>query len=165
MIGIRLGIRSVDIVNLKLRDISLRNRTVHFVQSKTAVEITLPMPNEVANSIYRYVKYARPESDSPYLFLKTTFRHGHLKRTVCQVALDRVLRILNIEKNFHGFHSTRKTFATNVLRKNHDISKTATVLGHTSIENIDTYLNINNEKMKKCALQIQMIPYGEIDLW
>ena len=60
MLGLRMGIRGVDILNLKVSDFDWQNKTVSFVQQKTRTAITLPVPTDVGNSIYQYIAYGRP---------------------------------------------------------------------------------------------------------
>ena len=55
MLGLKMGMRSVDIRKLKLTDISWRKQTISFTQQKTGVYIELPLPVDVGNSLYRYI--------------------------------------------------------------------------------------------------------------
>lgn len=70
LLGLRMGIRSVDICKLKISDISWKKQTISIIQQKTGVFVTLPMPTEVGNSLYRYIIEGRPiNQNSDQIFL------------------------------------------------------------------------------------------------
>lgn len=158
MLGLRMGIRGVDILNLKVSDFDWQNKTVSFVQQKTSTAITLPVPTDVGNSIYQYIAYGRPkaakEADgfifihhvAPYVPLKTT--------TACKGALKRVLAAYNYElPKGQGFHMTRKTFATKMLRANNRLDDISNALGHARQETAEVYLERDEESMRLCPLK------------
>ena len=51
-LGLYMGLRSIDIVNITIDDIDWENLKIRIFQKKTKHEIFLPMPTIVANSIY-----------------------------------------------------------------------------------------------------------------
>jgi integrase len=63
------GIRAIDIANAKLTDINWRESTIHFVQHKTGFGLSLPLVASAAAAIADYILNARPEAESPYIFL------------------------------------------------------------------------------------------------
>ena len=67
LLGLHMGLRQSDIVNLKLSDINWKESTIHFVQKKTQVEIELPIIKVVGNALYRYLVYGRSKTDSIYI--------------------------------------------------------------------------------------------------
>ena len=83
LLGLRMGIRSVDICNLKIPDISWNRQTISFIQQKTGVFVTLPMPTEVGNSLYRYIMEGRPiNQNTDQVFLSHMPPYQGLKGTV-----------------------------------------------------------------------------------
>lgn len=73
MLGLRMGIRGIDIVNLKLDNFDWKNKTVSFIQRKNRKAITLPLPTDVGNSVYKYISSGRPESATSgngYVFIR-----------------------------------------------------------------------------------------------
>ena len=70
MLALRMGLRSIDICNLRLSDICWTSRTISIVQRKTGVPLTLPFPVEVGNLLARYITEARPpQCQEPNLFV------------------------------------------------------------------------------------------------
>lgn len=160
LLGVRMGIRSHDIVNLKFENVDFNNLVIKYIQSKTQKEITLPMPVMVANSIFKYVKYGRPKSESSYIFIKNEAPYTKFNKSVCQRSMDEVFQKVGITNKYKGFHITRKTYATNILVNTNDINYTSTLLGHSDNKTVDRYLSLNESRMCICPLDLSLIPYG-----
>ena len=64
LLALRLGLRTSDIVNMKISDIDWRNNSICITQQKTATSIVLPLPADVGNAIAKYILEARPKADS-----------------------------------------------------------------------------------------------------
>lgn len=153
MTGLKLGFRASDVVNLKFSDIDWKNRTVSIIQQKTMREITLPIPNDVGNSLYSYIKKGRPNTDSKYIFVRHKAPYGKVTTKICNNALYAILP--EREKIHHcGFHVTRKTFATNILRNNAGINAVMDSLGHRDNTSVMKYLSFDEERMRQCPLSL-----------
>lgn len=150
MLGIKMGLRASDIVNLKFLDIDWKNKCITIIQQKTQVEISLPLPVEVGNSIYAYICSGRPESVSPYIFIHHTVPYGRLEKGACLKALKQVLPERTTPGN--GFHVTRKTFATMLLRHGTSVNLIIDTLGHRSDSTVSKYLSLDEERMRLCPL-------------
>lgn len=73
LLGLKMGLRESDIVNLRYEDIHWNTQSIRFIQKKTLVEVDLPMPASVGNALFRYITQERPPKASPYIFLSETF--------------------------------------------------------------------------------------------
>ncbi len=157
MLGLRMGIRGADILNLKLDNFDWKERTVSFVQKKTRTAITLPVPTDVGNSVYKYITQGRPQSaeeGNGYIFIHHLAPYVPLKvTTACRGALKRILDTYgyNLEKG-QGFHMTRKTFATQLLRADNKLDDISTALGHARQETAEVYLERDEAGMRLCPL-------------
>ncbi len=89
LLGLKMGLRSSDIVHLKSKDIDWKNASIQFVQDKTGVEINVPMPTEVGNAIYRYITEERHTKDFQNIFLSEKAPHKPVGRAVCGRALEK----------------------------------------------------------------------------
>lgn len=153
MTGLKLGFRASDVVNLKFSDIDWKNRTVSIIQQKTMTEITLPIPNDVGNSLYLYITKGRPNTDSNYIFVRHKAPYGKVTTKICSNALYTILP--KREKIHHcGFHITRKTFATSILRNNAGINAVMDSLGHKDNTSVMKYLSFDEERMRQCPLSL-----------
>jgi integrase len=150
LLGLRMGLRASDIVNLKFADIDWAKQTVSIVQTKTLKSLSLPLPVEVANSLYRYVRDGRPRSESPFLFIRHKTPFGKIGRGACGQAIHAILG-----KNArNGFHTTRRTFATNLLRAGVGVSIIIDSLGHSTDDTVNEYLSLDEERMRLCAMSL-----------
>lgn len=150
LLGLRMGLRASDIVNLKFADVDWVKQTVSIVQTKTLKSLSLPLPVEVANSLYRYVRDGRPISKSPFLFIHHKVPYGKLTRDACSKAIHTILG-----DNVHtGFHTTRRTFATSLLRAGVGINIIIDSLGHSTSDTVNEYLSLDEDRMRLCAMSL-----------
>jgi len=153
MIGLKMGFRASDVVNLKLSDINWKKRQITIIQQKTQAQLTLPMPVDAGNSIYAYLKNGRPKSNSGYLFIRHNAPFGKLTIKNCTKALYCILpERVNVSGG--GFHVTRRTFATLLLRNNAGINTVIDSLGHHDNTSVMLYLSLDEERIKSCALSL-----------
>jgi site-specific recombinase XerD len=153
MLGLRMGLRGIDIVNLKLTDISWKNKTITIQQKKTGKLIKLPMPTEVGNTIYKYILEGRPVTDSEYIFVthKRPYRK-FISASPCAKALQTVLSVPS-----GGFHITRKTFASRMLVNETSPEIISELLGHRNNSTVMTYLSTDDKTMRRCAISLDGI--------
>jgi hypothetical protein len=119
-------------------------------------ENALPMPVSVGNAIYRYIKEGRPKVHSDYVFIRHTAPYGKITNKTCTIAL---WSILPERKDVHGgFHVTRRTFATNILRTGAGASDVMDTLGHTDPTSVMKYLSMDEERMRQCPLSLSDLP-------
>ena len=114
---------------------------------------------DTANAIYKYLKYARPESDSEYVFLTSKAPYQPIDRTSAQNALKRMEKNIGI-KAPKGFHELRRTFATKLLQKGRSVEEVALALGHEGTETVRKYLSLDEKKMAYCTLELKEIDLG-----
>lgn len=161
LLGIKCGLRSIDIVNLKFKNISFKEKTLKIVQIKTEKEILLPVPTCVLNSIYHYVKNVRPKSSSEYIFISFKIPFGKLNGSICGKSFNSLTKINGIEeKKYKGFHICRKTYASSIINKTKDVNITAYSLGHSDNSTVDEYVSINTSNMHECPLSLSIIGFG-----
>lgn len=59
LVGLRLGFRASDVINLRFSNIDWYEKTVSIIQEKTRKSIVMPLPIDVGNTLYNYIRYAR----------------------------------------------------------------------------------------------------------
>lgn len=151
-LGLEMGIRATDVANLKWQSIDWKNRSIHFIQKKTLVEVNLPMPVSVGNAIYRYLQ-VRPLSKSEFVFLPISSRSQHICRYCCSAALYRVLP--ERKGKGRGYHILRKTYATGLLKNGVGKKVIVTSLGQTTEDSLSHYLSLDEERMFMCGLSLK----------
>ena len=152
LLGMNMGIRASDIVKIKLQDINWSRQTIKILQKKTSHEIELPMPTNVGNAVYLYIKDGRSQTECQSVFVKSRVPFNSLKRNVCLHALKATLPERRCTGS--GFHVTRKTFATDQICNEVGRYAIADMLGHRDTSSLFHYLNLDPERMLMCPLSL-----------
>ena len=143
MIGLRMGLRASDIANLKIDDFDWAHRKLSIIQSKSKKAISLHIPTDAGNSIYRYISQGRPQTGSlgaGYVFIAHRAPFSNLSSPMCYKALKSILHGYGLKlKPGQGFHITRKTFATRLLTAGTAVDTIADSLGHAARDAVDNY--------------------------
>jgi len=160
MLGLRMGLRASDISNLKLTNISWKEGSISFIQQKTGVHIKLPLPVDAGNSLYRYIFEGRPQSNSSHVFVHHRAPYCRLGTRTFAMLLKAALTTQHGSEAVHGFHVTRKTFASKLLANSNPPAIIASALGHMGVSNVDEYLATNEDKMRLCAIGLKGIKYS-----
>ena len=155
LLGLKMGLRGSDIVNLQFSNIDWKRSIIHLIQEKTKTEVTLPMPIKVGNAIYQYLMKGRPDSESSYVFIRHKAPYDKLERGSCLKTIREVLPERNVPGS--GFHVTRKSFATSLLRQGTEVNTIIDSLGHRSDSSVSKYLSLDEERMRTCPLSLSEV--------
>ncbi|MCD8317266.1 MAG: tyrosine-type recombinase/integrase [Eggerthellaceae bacterium] len=154
LLALTLGLRTIDIISLKLTDIDWRTKAISIIQSKTKNPLTLPLPDYVAETLARYILEERPKTASERVFLTS---HAPFRpitnRSGVKVIITRACRLAGIEKTV-GTRILRHTAATSMLSSGVDLPVISAVLGHASSDSTGTYLETDASKLKECILSL-----------
>lgn len=160
LLAARLGLRSSDICGLRFENLIWAQNSIVLIQEKSKKRVELPLLTEVGNSIIDYLKYGRPVSDLPYIFLHAN--HGYRKlqeptlhSIVCYYM--RLAGIVNVNDKKHGPHALRHSLAGFLLEKKTPLPVISEVLGHTSTESTKTYIRIDMGSLRQCALEVPYV--------
>lgn len=152
LLGLKMGMRASDIVNLKIDDVDWDAAVIRFVQKKTSVEVSLPMPTTVGNALFRYITEERFQNKDASIFLTEKAPHRSLGRAMCQKTIVTALPDRHVEGS--GFHVTRKTYATNLLKKGVGAGMVAEALGQRGTTSVHRYLSLDVERMRMCPIPL-----------
>lgn len=155
------GLRGVDIRSLCLEDIDWESGFLNLKQSKTGVPLRLPLSGVVMNAIADYILTGRPESDYREIFLtvKGSVKPLTKRRYSFTGLCDKYFTQAKINKiPGRGFHSLRRSFATELSEAGVPIETISQLLGHKSIEEDKPYLSYNREQIAFCAIGFDEIP-------
>jgi len=161
ILALRMGLRSIDICNLCLSDISWKSRTISIVQQKTGAPLTLPFPVEVGNLIARYILEGRPKCDEPNVFITLKHPYTRLTSSRCYISSLAVLGRKKTAADVRGLHVARRTFASNLLAAGNPVSTISSTLGHTSESTVDEYLATDGQRMRRCSIGLAGIEIKE----
>ena len=155
-----VGLRAVDIVNLKLVNINWNSHEIRFCQHKTGVELVLPLEPAVGNAIADYILNERPKAQSEFLFVRARFPYGAMTSNAVGDRLR--LHMRKAEMNYapgchKGFHSFRRYVATQMIDGGVPIDTVKEILGHTQIDSMKPYVRISKKRLLVCALDLDGI--------
>ena len=157
LLACRLGLRASDICGLTFDNLLWQENLIVLTQAKTKKRIELPLLADVGNAIIDYLRYGRPVSQLPYVFLHAGNGYRRLHEPTLHSSVCFYLRragIANTEKKKHGPHALRHSLAGFLLQNNTPLPVISEVLGHSSTETTKTYLRIDMEHLRQCALEV-----------
>lgn len=157
----RTGLRISDVVNLQFENIHWNRNCIQLIQQKTGNMLSIPLSQEIGMAIVSYLKYGRPVSDSAYVFLShnAPFEPLHYHNNF-HVEMRNYMRRAGIpvpQQGHSGVHSIRHSFATNLLKKGTSVESISQILGHSDINITETYLRVDIEQLRLCALEMEEV--------
>jgi len=160
LITARLGLRANDVCCLSFENIHWEQSRIILRQQKTGEPIELPLLSEIGEAIIDYLKYGRPKSDLPYLFLHINSPYDRLNRATLHSIVGFYLRKAGIryeKERKHGPHALRHSLAGILLEKKTPIPIISEVLGHRNSESTRCYLRIDITSLRQCALEVPLV--------
>ena len=142
------GLRVSELVNIKVSEVSTQDGVVR-VTGKGSKTRLVPMGEEAADWIVRYLKFGRPEllhqkmSDS--LFVTT--RAAAMTRQAFWYLIKRYALLAGIDKPMSP-HVLRHAFATHLLNHGADLRVVQMLLGHSDISTTQIYTHVARERLK-----------------
>ena len=146
------GVRASELINIKLSDIDLRNRTIT-IFGKGRKERLVPFSKSCQSTIKDYVSNSRDKlvnksieaSTHDYLFVNS----NGMKLTTR--GLEYILKEIETKTgcNYGLYpHLLRHTFATHLLEGGADLRAIQELLGHESLDTTQIYTHVSEEAMK-----------------
>lgn len=155
MLATVLGLRTSDILSLKLSDIHWEKSVIVKQQIKTKNTVILPMTKKVKLSIIDYLKNERPITDKDLLFVRKNtdgqYSNGIIYGII-QKYLKRTEICINNRKK--GPHVLRHSMATNLLMQNTPLPVITGILGHKNTNTTRRYLSIDIPKLREMSLEV-----------
>jgi integrase len=156
------GLRGTDILSLTPENIDWEHDMIHLDQSKTGIELTLPMNAIVGNAIWDYLIYERPKSKETTIFVngfrpynKISATWDHLKNVFNEAGVRK-------DGGRTGVRIFRHHLATALLENRISPPVISSILGHTSPESINPYVDADLEHLRECSLSIEDYPVAQM---
>jgi site-specific recombinase XerD len=159
LLASRLGLRASDIAHLTFGNIDWENSTIKLPQFKTGKMIELPLLADVGEAIIDYLKYGRKKSESPRIFLYTRAPFTAMTNAAVAGALGRTVDASGVDTagRKHGAHAMRHSLASRFLENQEPMPVISEALGHQSTTTTMSYLRIDVESLRKCALNVPLV--------
>ena len=153
-----LGLRLSDVKNLKFENINWKMNVININQSKTQKFVSLPLTNDVGNSLIDYIKNGRPNVNTKYIFLTDNGKPFGSRDNI-SVSFKKYLKLAGIDisdKKYIGVYTLRHSLATTLLQKRTPLSTISSILGHTDINNTAIYLKVDVTSLRECCLDLEV---------
>lgn len=153
LLASRMGVRSGDIVKLKIQDIRNRN-DINIIQEKTGKILHLPLISEVVVALEDYLS-VRPYSAANEIFLNVYAPHNPITTATIRNALKKyiVAADIDIRNRKKGPHSLRSSLASSMVNDDIPYETVRKILGHSSNNAIKHYARIDVEKLRQYCLE------------
>ncbi|MFH1290446.1 MAG: site-specific tyrosine recombinase/integron integrase [Nanoarchaeota archaeon] len=136
------GLRVSELVNLKVSEINLNDKTGWVRKGKGSKDRLFVMSEQLAEEFKDY--FSTKGKDNEYVFSKSKPLTTRNIQKIIKGAKERA----NIEKKTTP-HTLRHSFATHLLEQGIDIRIIQTMLGHSSLSTTQVYTHVSSEQLKK----------------
>jgi site-specific recombinase XerD len=160
LLAARYGLRASDIISLRFANIDWERNCIVLTQQKTQKRVTLPLSEEVGSALVEYIRNARPNIDTPFMFISAHAPYKPLKSNVLASNIAEAMRAAGIDssKRKHGPHVLRHSLASNLLKANETLPVISGILGHSTTQSTMTYLRVDINQLRRCALDVPFVP-------
>ena len=160
LLAARYGLRASDIVGITYANFEWEFNRLSLVQAKTGKPVSYPLSEEIGSAIIDYIKFGRPDIDSPHVFLE----HMAPYQRISPQALSRIVSEwmlaarIDISTRKHGPHSLRHSLAINLFENGESPSVISEILGHSNLLTTMSYVKVDLKHLRQCALEVPQIP-------
>jgi len=131
------GLRSQEVINLKISDIDFERKTIHIRQSKYKKDRIVPLSDYMAKGLKHYMGV-----EHPHLWLfNGKEADGRYSVKGLSWVMRATLKKTNIKKEVN-LHSLRHSYATHLLEDGLNIVTVKELLGHAEIATTMVYLHV-----------------------
>lgn len=136
------GLRVSETINLKVKDINIKELIIHLKHTKGKRDRITIFPEKLKTEIRNLTAGKSKES-----IVFESERGGKLTTRTAQKIFAKSLKKVNIKKQA-TFHSLRHSFATHLLENGVDTRYVQELLGHQNIRTTQIYTKVTNPKLK-----------------
>ena len=142
------GVRVSELVNIKISDIDINDRTIR-IFGKGSKERIVVFGNNTKEILSLYLnngRYKLSKRDSDYLFLN---KDGEkLSDRYVRKIIDDIIIKASITMHVSP-HMLRHTFATDMLNNGADLVSVKDLLGHESLNTTSIYTHVSDDKIRE----------------
>lgn len=149
---ITYGVRSCQVVNLKIDDIEWRTMKIRFQPTKGGRAVEVPLTHQVGEAIVDYLQKGRPSTGSRNLFLTLRAPVRPLLSTSVYNIVFRAFNAADIHSPHRGSNALRHAWATQMLSTGMPLKVIADLLGHRRIDTTRIYAKVDFNQLRQVAL-------------
>jgi site-specific recombinase XerD len=149
----RLGLRSSELVQLRLEDLDWGDATVRVRARKTGHGALLPLTDQVGTALAEYLEHARPDTAARQVFVLHWLRVGEpVSASVVGRAVGHALDNAGIEAPARGANLLRHSLATELQDRGASLPQIADVLGHSCLATTRIYAAVDLAALREVGL-------------
>ena len=131
------GLRSQELINLKISDVDFERKTIHIRQSKYKKDRIVPLSTYIAKGLKKYLSVEHPHI---WMFNGKESDGRYSSRGLAWIMRE-TLKKTSIQKKVN-LHSLRHSYATHLLEDGVNIVSIKILLGHATIQTTMIYLHV-----------------------
>ncbi len=148
MLVARLGLRSIEIARLELRDVDWRAGEL-VVRGKARRHDRLPLPAEVGEALVAYLSSGRNPADAGHLFLTCRAPRGPIRADLVGDVVERACLRAGLPRV--GPHRLRHALAGELLRQGSGLVAISQVLRHRDLATTALYAKVDLAALRQVA--------------
>ena len=141
------GIRVSELVNIKVRDIDLKERSIK-VFGKGKKERVVYFGDTCKDKIKKYISVRNSNNE----FLLLNKRGDKLSDRSVRKIFEDIIKLNHLDIAFSP-HTLRHTYATHMLNEGADVRTVQELLGHSSVQTTGIYTHVSNEHLRSVYLK------------
>ncbi len=143
------GIRSTELLNIKLEDIDFDNRLLK-VLGKGNKERLVPFNESTKHALIMYIDQFHLDMDRADAFW-LNYNLSKLTDRGLRYIVNKIMKESAVKASLHP-HTLRHTFATHMLNNGADIRAVQELLGHESLSTTQKYTHLSKEQLRHAYL-------------
>jgi site-specific recombinase XerD len=148
MLVARLGLRSIEVARLELRDVDWRAGEL-VVRGKARRRDRLPLPAEVGDALVAYLSCGRNPQEARHLFLTCKAPRGPIRADLVGDVVERACERAGLPRV--GPHRLRHALAGELLRQGAGLVAIGQVLRHQDLATTALYAKVDLDALRRVA--------------
>ncbi len=146
------GVRCSELVNIKLSDIDIANKTIRILGKGRKERIVL-FGNKAKGRILVYMQQERPHPQNSNDALFLNYRYQQLTSRSVQRIIEMFRSFLHIDRHITP-HKIRHSFATHLLNQGVDLRIVQELLGHKTLASTEKYTHVSLDNLARLCDEI-----------
>jgi len=148
------GLRTGEVTYLSLKDIDLKGRVLRVSQRKTHQTLALPLTTPAVRILGRYLKFGRPRTTLPEVFLGVLPPQRAMTRGAVSEVFRRRVKDAGLPLTGYSPYGLRHGFAMRLLQRGVGIKAIGDLMGHRDLSSTSTYLRLDTDALREVALSV-----------
>lgn len=148
------GLRTGEIVDLRLDSISWSDHTLTVWRAKTRSTTVLPLHPSTLKVLERYLAAGRPRADLPHLFLCAAAPLRPMTKFAVSCVFYQRLRRSGLPIGNYTAYSLRHAFAMRLFERGVGMKAIGDLMGHRNLISTGVYLRLQADMLREVALPV-----------